>query len=348
MNNPTIVLADLDANYLVPLEEKLAGELYNQVSLEVITDKDYFDEYFSSSRKIDTLVISQSLFSQSLLKHNITDIFVLTEETEENRSSDNVSYIFKYSSTKEIFSQVLKNRRISNIQFKNKDTQVIVVTSAAGGAGKTTLSLALSLSLSKSYKRVLYLSTDYIQSFTYYTADKSRISNQVARAFTQMGNMLFETIRPHFRTEGFTYLPAFNSNILSLGFNNSIYLNLIKAAKEAKEYDYIIVDTDAHLDESKAELIQQADKVIITVLQDAFSALKTECLMNNLGCKNPDKFLFVCNKFHREYENEYIASNVGRNFLVSEYVDKLSHSEIQSLDTIADLSGIRNLTYLFS
>ena len=348
MSNPTIVLADLDANYLIPLEEKLTEELFDQASLEIITDKAYFDEFFSVSRKIDTLVISQSLFSQSILKHNITDIFVLTEEAVTHNVADNISYIFKYSSTKEIFSQVLKNQKISNIQFKNKDTQVIVVTSAVGGSGKTTLSLALSLSLAKSYKRVLYLCSDYIQSFSFYTADKSTLPNQAVRAFSVAENMLFQTVRPYLRTEGFTYLPAFNNSILSFGLNNSVYFRFIKAAKEAKEYDYIIVDTDAQLDESKVDIIKLADKIIVTVLQDAFSALKTEYFINNLGCKDMDKFLFVCNKFHREYENEYINSTVGRNLLISEYIDKLSHSKIQSLEAISELSGVKNLTYLFS
>ena len=135
MNKPIVVLADLDANYLIPLEDKLTEELYDQIELEIITDKQYFDTFFSTPRKIDTLIISSSLFSQDLLRHNVTDFFVLTEDPGDTQSTDNVTQIFKYSSTKEIFNQVLyKNKEMLNVQFTHKETQVIVVTSGIGGS----------------------------------------------------------------------------------------------------------------------------------------------------------------------------------------------------------------------
>ena len=34
MSKPFVVLADLDANYLVPLEDKLTEELYDQIRCE--------------------------------------------------------------------------------------------------------------------------------------------------------------------------------------------------------------------------------------------------------------------------------------------------------------------------
>jgi len=158
MKKPFVVLADLDANYLIPLEDKLTEELYDQIELEIITDKQYFDIFFSTPRKIDTLIICSGLFSQDLFRHNITDFFVLTEDPSDTQSTDNVTRIFKYSSTKEIFNQVLyKNKEMLNVQFSHKETQVIVVTSGIGGSGKTTLSLALSESLARNHKRVLYL-----------------------------------------------------------------------------------------------------------------------------------------------------------------------------------------------
>ncbi len=349
MSKPFVVLADTDANYLIPLEDKLTEELYDQIELEIITDRQYFDTFFSTPRKIDTLIICSDLFSQELLKHNVTDFFVLTEEPVDTQASDNVTRIFKYSSTKEIFNQVLyKNKEMLNVQFSHKETQVIVVTSGIGGAGKTTLSLALSESLARNHKRVLYISTDIMQGFAYYLQNKTALPNDIVHVFRDSDDHLYSGIMPYLRNEGFTYLPPFSRSVLSIGLDSAIYNRLIIAAKATKDYDYIVVDTDLNLDEAKAEMVQNADKVIIAVLQDAYSTYKTEYLVRNIDCRNNEKFLFVCNKFRRDVDNAYMASDVGQQFILTEYIEEIPLHKIHSLNSFTDLSGIRNLAYIFS
>lgn len=349
MKKPFVVLADLDANYLVPLEDKLTEELYDQIELEIITEKEYFDEFFSTPRKIDTLIICSSLFSQDLLRHNVTDFFVLTEEPVEMQLADNVTSIFKYSSTKEIFNQVLyKNKEMLDVQFSHKETQVIVVTSGIGGSGKTTLALALCENLVRNHKRVLYVSTDIIQGFSYYLQNKTALPNDIVRAFSGGDDKLYSGVMPYLRNEGFAYLPPFSRSILSLGLDSGIYNRLVTAVKESKDFDYIVVDTDVNLDKAKAELIQKADKVIINVLQDACSTYKTQCLVRNMDCRDNEKFVFVCNKFRRDIDNDYMISDVGQQFIVAEFIDELPLHKIQSLDSFADLMGIKNLAYIFS
>lgn len=349
MNKPFVVLADLDANYLIPLEDKLTEELCDQAEIEVITDKEYFDIFFSKPRKIDTLIISSELFSHDLIKHNITDFFVLTEDPSDTQSSDNISHIFKYSSTKEIFNQVLyKNKEMSNVQISNKETQIIVVTSGIGGSGKTTVSLALSERIASNHKRVLYISTDVMQGFSYYLQNKGFLPNDVIRIFNGPDDKLFSGIMPYLCNEGFTYLPPFCHSILSIGLDNKIYNRFIAAVKKTKEYDYIVVDTDMNLDTAKAELMQIADKVIINVLQDSYSTHETEFLIRNMDCTNREKFIFVCNKFRRDMNNEYMSSEIGKQFIIAEYIDEVPLHKIHSLDSFTELSGIKNLGYIFS
>lgn len=346
---PIVVLADLDANYLIPLEDKLTEEMFKQVELEIITEQEYFDKYFSVPRKIDTLIVSSALYSQDLLRHNIDDLFVLTEDVADVQSTENVTHIFKYSSTKEIFNQIVyKNKDILNVQSSHKETQVIVVTSAIGGSGKTTLSLALSDSLARNHKRVFYISTDVIQSFTYYLQNKNVLPNDIVRQFSCPDEKLFSAIMPYFRNEGFTYLPAFSRSILSLGLDSRIFNKLIEAVRITKEFDYIIVDTEINLDDSKAELLKNADKVIINVLQDMYSVFKTEYLVKNIDCRNSDKYVFVCNKFRRDIENDYIMSEIGQQYVISEYIEEVPAFRIQSLDSFTELTGVKNLAYIFT
>lgn len=349
MSKPIVVLADLDANYLVPLEDKLTEELYDQIELEIITDRMYFDEFFSSPKRIDTLIISSNLYSQELLRHNITDVFVLTEEIEEAKSVDNVTRIFKYSSTKEIFNQVLyKNKEMLNVQFSNKETQVIVVTSAIGGSGKTIVSLSLAQSLSKNHKRVLYLSTDNMQSFAFYLQNKSCLPNDFFKVFNIADDKLYGSIMPYIRNEGFKYLPPFGRIISSFGLDFSIYNRIVKSSRGVKEFDYIIVDTDMYLDQARAELINSADKVIVNVLQDEYSTCKTEFLIRNIDCRNTDKFLFVCNKFRRDINNDYTASQIGQQFIITEYIDDVPLYLQHSLESFSETTGIKNIAYTLS
>ncbi len=349
MDKPVVVLADLDANYLVPLEDKLTEELYDQIELEIITDRQYFNEYFSVPRRIDTLIICSELFSQDLFRHNVTDFFVLTEEPEDTRSSENVTRIFKYSSTKEIFNQVLyKNKEILNVQFSHKETQVIVVTSGIGGSGKTTVSMALSESLARNHKRVLYISTDVMQGFSYYLQNRNAMPNDIVRVFSGTDDKLYSGVMPYLRNEGFTYLPPFSRSISSIGMDGRIYNRLIEAVKASKDFDFVVVDTDVNMDETKAELFHKADKVIINVLQDAYSTCKIEYLVRNMDCRGNEKFIFVCNKFRRDVNNDYMASEIGQHFIITEYIEEVPQHKIHSLSSFTDLPGIRNLAYIFS
>jgi len=350
MNRPLILLVDTDANYLIPLEEKITEELFGQVDLEVITDRTYFNSYFSTPRKIDTLIISEDLFSQELLRHNIENIFVLSEEMDESKKeSDSVSKIFKYSSTKEILNQVLyKSRDILNVQSTHKETQVIVVSSAIGGVGKTVCSMALASSLAKNHKRVFFLSTDNMQGFSYYLENKDTLPTSICRSFAENDEVLYKAVMPYIRNEIFSYLPPFSRNIMSLGLDNGIYPRLIKALKEAKEYDYIIVDSSISFDEFGAKLLNTADKVLVLVLQDSFSTYKTQYLVQNIDCRNSDKFIFVCNKFRRDAQNYYLDSAIGQQFIISEYIDEVPLHKQDEFENYCELTGIRNLAYIFS
>lgn len=349
MNRPLIVLADTDATYLIPLEEKLTEELFGQADLEVITDQGYFSSYFSNPKTIDTLIVSEHLYSAELRKHNISNVFVLSEDSSGDAGSDNITRIFKYSSTKEIFNQIVfKNKDIMRSQVSQKETQVIVVTSAIGGAGKTTVAMALSMSLARNHKRVLFLSLDTMQGFSYYLGNKSPTPSGISKAATAPEDKLFSSIMPYIRNEGYYYLPPFSHNIVTVGLDYSFYSKMVRAAKKSKEYDYIVVDTSLEFDDARADLIQKADKVIMIVLQDLISTAKTEFMSQNIDCRNTEKFVFVCNKFRRDINNDYINSSIGQQFIISEYIDELPAFSGGSLENFADLNGIRNMGYILS
>ena len=168
MFRPRVIIADIDENYIKPLQFKFIKEFFDKIDLEIITEREYFEELFSSPQKAEILIISEELYDPSLQKHNMTNIFVMTEQYEEGGTEElNINKMFKYTSVKEIFNEVVgKSAGLFNTKGnEKKETKIILVTSANGGAGKTTIAIGASACLTKSYKRVLYLNASRLQCF---------------------------------------------------------------------------------------------------------------------------------------------------------------------------------------
>lgn len=349
MNKPLVVLAETDAAYLIPLEDTVTEALSEQADIEVITDPGYFRTYFSSPKRIDSLIVSDALYSGDLHRHSITNIFLLTEEPNDpNPVPDNVTKIFKYSSTKEIFDQILyKNRELNVSQVRSRATQVIAVTSAAGGSGKTAVSMALALRLVKNHKHVLFISTDPMQGFSFFVTNQAPLPNDVFKAFSGDDAGLYTELRPYIRHEEINYIPPFPRDIHTYGFDFDIYNRMIAAIRATTDYDYIIVDMDMQLDEHRAALIRDADKVVLLVMQDKLTARKTSYLTQNLDCRDSEKFVFVCNRFKRDAVNYFMDSEAGHQFLITEYIEELQPFQTDTPEAFSEAAGIRNLAFLF-
>ena len=108
MGKPTVILADTDENYLAPLEVRFLEQLEDEIELHVITDAAYFKEYFSKPQSVDILIVSEGLYSRSLQKQSIENIFILTEQEDDGTTGDlGVTCLFKYTSIREIYDEVM-------------------------------------------------------------------------------------------------------------------------------------------------------------------------------------------------------------------------------------------------
>lgn len=46
MARPRVIVADTDESYVIPLQKKFAELFADKIDLEIITDKDYFNQLF--------------------------------------------------------------------------------------------------------------------------------------------------------------------------------------------------------------------------------------------------------------------------------------------------------------
>ena len=295
MARPKVIIADEDANYIVPLQFKFVTDFFNKIDLEIITDRAYFDDYFSKPQNAEILIVSEELYDSFLQRHNIQNIFVMMEQYDEGGTGElNVNQIFKYTSIKEIFNEIIgKSAGALNVAaVEKKETQIILVTSAAGGVGKTTVAMGVAACLVQNYKRVLYIEAASLQSAQYMLENDTPISSpDIYTKLLNPSDSIYADIKHVIRKEVFSYIPPFKAAIMSVGLSKNIYMDIAVSAKKSGEYDYIVVDTDSVFDEFKADLLNVADKVIFVTKQNRMSVMAVNTLMSNINGVNNEKYL---------------------------------------------------------
>ncbi|NLL65757.1 MAG: AAA family ATPase, partial [Clostridiaceae bacterium] len=282
--------------------------------------------------------------SLDLLRHNLGHIFVLTEQLEQSSTDDlRTTKVFKYTSITAIYNQIVAVAGLARQGIKEvQETEVILVYSASGGVGKTTLALGISACLAQSYKRVLYINAERMNTFQHWLENDGALPTSI---FTEFGHRrpTFELLKPVVRHEHFDYIPPFGAALSSLNIDLSIFESLIKTAKSTRDYDYIVVDTDGIYDASKAALLTQADKVLMVLNQSYASVYAMNQLLKNVNCANNEKYIFVCNNYESDRPNALVDTKEKPSFIVSEYVDHMpafDHLNLAALGTQADLQKL--------
>ena len=349
MAKPRIILADTDINYILPIQQKFAEEFFGKIDLEIITDADYFEKLFSTPQRVSVLVIAEQLYHPGIQKHNIGKIFLLTEEKEEGTDDLVAEKIFKYSDVKSVFNEIVgkSGTVISVDNAGKKEPQIVVVTSGAGGTGKTTVAMGLAGCLSRNYRKVLYLHCGKLQCFGHLLKNQAPISNNELYAkISRTGLPVYPELRHMIRRELFDYLPPFKASLVSLGIHMEIFTEIAAQVKKEKDYDYIILDTDSSFDSVKTEMLTIADKVVVVTRQDRASVLATDALVQNINGLSVDKFIFICNCSVPKNPDAFIFTDSNKKFTVSEYVEYFEdYDKICGAD-FAEQTSIKKSTFL--
>lgn len=351
MGKPRIILADLDHEYIKPLLQKFVKEFFDKADLEIISDKEYFDNFFLNPQRIDIFVVSEVLYDPSLKLHDIAHIFVLSENVEAGNTEElDIDRINKYTSTNEIFNEIIgiSSKDVDFSGIEKKESKLLVFTSASGGTGKTAVSIGVAESLSKDYKRVLYINASRLQNFMYYFENKVPISSrEVLDVLKNPGERVYEDVKALIRHEGLSYLPNFKASLLSLNIPFSIFLNMAISAKKSGDFDFIIVDLENTFDEETIRYLDAADKVIIVLNQSESSVYAANNFVSNVNVHNQDKYFFVCNSYDRNAHNALSSGDYDLKFSINEYVEIFEDGMQNDVEAISNTKGIRKLSVLF-
>lgn len=319
MDKKLIVIVDTDEDYLAPLEYKLMEEWGEKAEIEIITQLKYFHEFFSQPRNIFLLVINEFLFNDKILKQNCRHVFILHEDEFFDSGDKKNHGIYKYSSVKEIYAEIMKDIRIHTQSMKVDSTKIFAVYSASGGSGKTLAALGVSSALADLGKRVLYINTEYIQDFNYYLEDKNYASPSFCYAMGTGEGFLTERIMQEIGKENFEFLRPFQKSPLSYQVTEKMFLNLAEDLVRIKKYDAIVLELSRELTREKLLIMEKADKMIAVCLQSEDGAYKLEKFMENINW-NQEKWIMICNRYKKEYENA-LSNQVSLGmYSITEYI----------------------------
>lgn len=227
------------------------------------------------------------------------------------------------------------------------ETKIILITSASGGVGKTSVAFGLCRCLERNYKKTLYVNADRLQSFQWMleNGEPIRDASVYAGLSGNLGNV-YRIVRHVIRKEGFSYLPPFKAALMSLGIPYRVFALLAEAARKEQEYDYIVIDADSVFDEEKAALMQLADKILIVTKQTEYAVKATNELIQNVNRNNSDKYIFLCNDFKKEEENALLLPTAAHRFTVSEYIEHLPAYEMKGSGLPVQTPGLQKAAFL--
>lgn len=350
MANPKVIIADTDINYIAPLQYKFINEYLDSIELEIITDKCYFDEYFSTPRNAEVLVVSEDLYNPSLKRHDIKNIFLMVEQMEEDSTGDlSVNRLYKYTSIVEIFSEIVAKsaKELATGAVEKKETQIILVTSACGGVGKTAVATSIAASLAEGYQRVLYINAAMMQNFQYLLKDDEPLSGTgVYATLLNPTENVYLDLKSNIRKGIFNYLPEFKAALPSLGVDYSIFFKIALSAKKSGDYDFIIIDTDSLFDDEKLNMMDAADKVIVVTDQSVNAVNATNRFVANVNGINSEKYIFICNRFNKDSFNALLATEVVPKFTITEYITEMSTNTYVKPEEMAANNGVRKVAFL--
>lgn len=346
-----ILLVDLDEMYLMPLERKFIDEFENKAELYVITDINYLNEFFSVPQKFDIMIMNETLYDERFDRHNISNVFLLTEQVpnylETGRLDNN--RIYKYTSVKEIFNEVINrsSTRMAEALEQTHETKVIMIYSPIGGIGKTTIATGLCAALKKSHKDVLYMNTDSLQDFGYIMKKPYVLTGGTDKPVSMNRDHIYEMVKPQISKELFDILPPFERALSSLNIKENNYQHLIQCIKQSNDYDFIVVDSTSNFTEETARLMGSSNYIVIIVGQDKNSAFKINCLLKNIDCSDQKKFIFVCNKYRSDMENSIMTETFETSFHISEYVNEMKYDDANEIESVGNHQGIHKLAFTF-
>ncbi|MGM9552261.1 MAG: septum site-determining protein MinD [Clostridia bacterium] len=175
--------------------------------------------------------------------------------------------------------------------------EAIVITSGKGGVGKTTLSANLGAALALLNKKVLLIDTDIgLRNLDVILGLENRIVYDIVDVCEGVCDFKKATIRDK-RFEGLFIIPAAQSKDKT-AITPLQMKNLVRKLKE--EYDYIIIDCPAGIEQGFENAVAGADRAIVVAVPEVSSVRDADRIIGLLEKHDIENVKLVVNRLRQK------------------------------------------------
>jgi ATPases involved in chromosome partitioning len=349
MTLTSIVIATYKPEYLATLERVFVREYQFTAEIVLLPDEKSLKQYFAEPKTIDILLISEELYDQSFVRHNVSHLFILTEEEPNAETAGELfnNMLYMYSNGKTIIDNVVSRTGISHATNMHSGVaKVIMVYSPVGGVGKTTLAAGVCTLVARNFRRALFVGTDDLQTFGYIMKGQQRLLAGTEKTLQQKSKYTFDKIKPMLAQELFDIIPPFPAALASLGVTQDHMMFLIDQIKNSGDYDYIIVDGGSDFSDATTRMMSHADQVLLITAQDENSMYKLHCLLDNIDCSDANRFALVCNKYQQNAES-FLVADGSRSYPQLDYIEYDPMISPKDGDYLANMQSMQKLGQFF-
>jgi cellulose biosynthesis protein BcsQ len=288
MRKIRLVIADLNTKYLDLLSDFIMTTEYNEkFTIQTFSQQESFDKYRTEPRDTDLLLVDTELLSDMLPAIDTSRIFVLADH---DSTRNSLIHINKYQPLNQLLDRILsiyfaKEGIEQNPIIGSKKTKTISVFSAIGFCGKTTLSLNLCKILSEQGHKVFYLNLEYMSSPVIQGDNDNAFSKllyHIKNKTLEQVEMQLEVLKQHNQTLRFDYVPAPRMAQEMLDMNRQDSNMIIDVIVKSGQYDYLVIDLEASLQERILGALQKSDVVYWLLIDDINCLFKTQRLIEEL------------------------------------------------------------------
>lgn len=288
----SIVIAEPDIQPFLDYEKDFVIKFRDRALIQVITEREYLENYFRIHREIDVLLVSEKFYGDYLKQHRVRNMLLLDGRTKEE--------IFAFVENALSGDEEIDEGEEGPADSEKPETKVVSVYSPIGGCGKSIVCLALAKKLKKLGESVLVIGCDDMQSMGVYLETRDNADPDMAVKLSEFADDTYWSVLKNIYTGDVACLLPFEKPLSALGIGAEQMTALVNLLKEKQDFSYIILDLGSVLDTKTKQLCALSDAVVLVEESKLSSCRLVEKLMYNIDLFPADKLYILTNQYRTE------------------------------------------------
>lgn len=285
-----LVIADIDEAYVRGLSAYLNSYHLPAFTVSCFTKHDAFTSYIGRQPTVDVLLAGPEFYDISAGYPNIK-LRVMLSSSPMNEGYPGFQAINRFSTGEKLIGEVVhlySRLNPQDIGFSPglKDTGLIGVYSASGGAGKTTIAAALAIQCSELGMKAFYLNLEAINSTAmFFNADSKRNLSYIFYYIKEKSSNLSFRMEGVKSTDSDSRVDFFSPPESPMEYEEldpGESERLLQGLKAMNSYDYIFIDMSCALDMKNHKIMNLCDRIVLVELPERMSHIKKEMLLKEL------------------------------------------------------------------